>query len=309
MLYCLLSRFQGVLRAMELAQTAIARLPSGNPHSQWYDLGERVATSGMGGYSFPLVETSIESLIQHGESGIDLAFKEWRSRSESQGIPSQVCELEAWIAVMPIALFFHEDEAKFRQKVGKLATALQLPSTFVDRAGVLGYAIARTLHNLLDPTSLIPQTLHSLKLMETQPVLGEQLVTVQSLLERGASLEQVRRVLTRRKSADSEPLMDEAMPIALAFYCFLSTAEDFRLSMLRSLQLQSSYSPIVTAIVAGLSGAYNGQVGIPREWCMATDTKTERFAVRLYAAWSGVLDASQVTALSGLPAVVAPRKS
>lgn len=301
MIYSLLSRFQGSLCGIELAQNALGRLPPAKPHSQWYDLGEPVAID------LAVWETPIDALIQHGQFGLDELFEQWRSPSESEALPSPVGELDGWLAVTPIALFFHENEAQFRHNVKQLATALQLPSTFADGASVMGYAIARTLHNTLEPASLIPQMLHSLKLMETQPVLGEPLAIVQTLLERGASLEQARMALTRRRGSDSEPLSDRTVPLALAFYCFLSTAEDFRLSVLRSLQLQS-YSPAIAAIVAALSGAYNGDLGIPREWCAATDSQTQQLGVRLYAAWSGVLDAPQILSAWGLPAVVAPRR-
>jgi ADP-ribosylglycohydrolase len=299
--YSLLSRFQGVLWGTALAQNAINHLQLENSPVR------RQAIDPVLRSDCPLPEAIVAALIQHGQSGIDIVSKELRSRRDSKRVSPLERELEPWIAVVPIVLFFHEDDAKLRHNIGKLATALQLPSTFIDRASVVAYAIACALQGILDPATLIPQTRDYLQSIKTESVLGEQLATVQTLLDRGASLEHTRIVFTRQQSAHSEHLTDEQIAIALAFYCFLSTPEDFRLSLLRSRQLQP-YTQLITVITAAFSGAYNTQIGIPIEWRMATDDQIQQLAVRFYAAWSGVYDASQITSAWGLPAVAAPKK-
>jgi hypothetical protein len=299
--YSLLSRFQGVLWGTALAQNAINHLQLENFPVR------RQAIDPVWRTDCPLPEAIIAAIIQHGQSGIDIVSKELRSRRDSERVSPLEREFRPWIAVVPIFLFFHENDATLRHNIGKLATALQLPSTFIDHASVVAYAIAGFLQGILDPATLIPQTRDYLQSINTESILGEQLATVQTLLERGASLEQTRIVFTRRQSAHSEHLTDEQIAIALAFYCFLSTPEDFRLSLLRSRQLQP-YTQLITVITAAFSGAYNTQVGIPIEWRMATDDQIQQLAVRLYAAWSGVYDASQITSAWGLPAVAAPRK-
>lgn len=306
--YSLLSRFQGGLWGTALAQHRIERLQPGNfSDRERVGLGGRQAIDPVFGTDCPLPETIVEALIQHGQSGLDLFAQKRRSRRDGERVPLQKSELEPWMAVIPIGLFFHEDDVQLRQNIGKLATAQQLPSTFMDRASVVGFVIACALRDTLDPATLIPRTRDYLKSIQAEPTLGEQLATVQTLLDRGASLEHTRIVLTRWRSTNPEHLSDDQMAIALAFYCFLSTPEDWRLSVLRSLQLQP-YAQLTTVITAAFSGAYNTQLGIPIEWRMATDNCIRQLAIRLYAAWSGVCDASQITSAWGLPTVAAPGK-
>jgi len=87
---------------------------------------------------------------------------------------------------------------------------------------------------------------------------------------------------------------------AVAFYCFLSTLEDFRFSVLRSLQLESIHSQTITAITGALSGGYNSTVGIPANWqtsLLPTNSAANEetnlwqmleLADALAAVWSGV---------------------
>lgn len=300
MLYSLLSRYQGALCATALARGVIDRLPSTYLcEREWYSLEGWVMIDPTYGNDRTLPGAIVEALIQEGDSGLNFFFADQRWQP--------VIELDRWMALIPVALFFHEDHARWQQSLGKLATGLQLPSTFIDGAGVVGYAIARALDNTLDPAILIPQMLSYLKWSEAEPGLRQQLTTVQTLLDRGASLEETRILFSRRRSVYCQNVTDDAIAIALAFYCFLSTPEDLRLSVLRSLRLQDR-SPLVTVVTAALSGTYNAYGGIPSQWRMATDDQIRKLSLRLYAAWAGVCDASQITSEWGLPAVAAPRK-
>jgi hypothetical protein len=61
-------------------------------------------------------------------------------------------------------------------------------------------------------------------------------------------------------------------PISVALYGFLSTPEDFRLSLLRVAQL--GYAPQTTCTLTGiLSGAYTGMAGIPLSWLQSIQTR------------------------------------
>lgn len=156
----------------------------------------------------------------------------------------------------------------------------------------LGYAIAQSLTEKLQPQTLIPQIISFMG--ETQTLLPQKLLIIQKLLQQSAGLERLQTDLNRE-----EPL---SYSVAVAFYCFLSTLEDFRLSVLRSLQLESVYSQTITAITGVLSGSYNSIVGIPAYWqisLLPTQKKDNgesnlwqmlELADALATVWSGVYD-------------------
>lgn len=227
----------------------------------------------------------------------------------------------AILSAMPVALFFHEDEVKLRQNLQQVADVWQDDSVLKDGTLAIGYAIASALKEKLNRQTLIPQTLNYL---DAETPLVKQLRQVQVLLEQGAGLETTLNQLMPRTLAPPPNL-----PVALAFYCFLSTWEDLRLSVLRASRCPQ---PQITSAIAGaLSGAYNSTAGIPVAWRLAleqqkgensplatlwgvnSEAELLRLAARLLAAWSGVYDAekflidpSQVFAV-GAPQVIKPR--
>lgn len=130
----------------------------------------------------------------------------------------------AILATLPIALFYHENETKLRQNLQLALVALgQDDPTIQDGALAVGYAIAQSLKEKLNGVTLIEQTI---TFLGTQTQVSQQLVQVQTLLKQQASLQQA----VTQLSKDNQP----TTAIALAFYCFLSTLEDFRLSVVRA---------------------------------------------------------------------------
>jgi hypothetical protein len=278
-----------------------------------------------------------QSLIR--ARGLDL--KDWRDtweafanseinhplRSEFQSLlnPS-----EAAVAALPSAMFFHENKAKLRE------TAIL----------AVGYAIARTLKNKLDPATAIEQTIAYLK---TDNALTELLLQVQLLLQRGADLETATTHLCKsateareRQGEGEKKLQTESIvnpenliPIALAFYCFLNTPEDLRLSVLRAARCGIA-GQLTCALTGALSGAYNGAAAIPVEWRQVSsatlepqplvcgrepslwrsgsDAKIVELANNLFAVWAGVyrpdadLESSALARAVAAPYVIRPRK-
>ncbi|MGB3239679.1 MAG: ADP-ribosylglycohydrolase family protein [Geitlerinemataceae cyanobacterium] len=300
MLYSLLSRYQGALCGTALAGGTIHQLsPTTLPHREWHGKDCCVTIDPTYGNPQTLPGSIVAALIQHGQSGLDLLCDDGRCQPKSQ--------IECWMSLIPLALFFHEDREKFRQVLGKLATALQLPSSFVDRAGIVGYTISRILDETFNGATLIPQILNDSQSIGVEPELAQQLATLQTLLDRGASLEETQILFARRRSTPPQNSTDDRYSIALALYCFLSTPEDLPLSLRRSWRLQDR-SPVVALLTAAFSGTYNGYGGIPAPWRMATDERIRQLALRLYASWAGVCDASQTTSESWLPVVRTPKK-
>jgi hypothetical protein len=136
-----------------------------------------------------------QSLIR--ARGLDL--KDWRDTWEafanseiyhprSSEFQSLLNPSEAAVAALPSAMFFHENKAKLREKIMLAIEVWPNENKPEWETAILavGYAIARTLKNKLDPATAIEQTIAYLK---TDNALTELLLQVQILLQRGADLE------------------------------------------------------------------------------------------------------------------------
>lgn len=219
---------------------------------------------------------------------------------------------KAIITTLPLALFYHENEIKLRQNLQQLLIAWQDDPVSRDGALAVGYATLQSLTEKLNAATLIPQTIAFLG--ESQTQLPQQLAQVQRLLKQGAGLERSVTYL----SQNTQP----TTPIALAFYFFLSTLEDLRLSVVRA--AQTGCQPQITSAITGaLSGAYNSTAGIPASlrmalsqpnakplaaWGMKTEAEMLELSDSLVAVWSGVYDqATHLTKMTSVAVIAAPR--
>ena len=282
-----------------------------------------------------------QSLIRCG--GLDL--KDWRdtweafAQSELDNSPNTEAEIilypcETAVAALPTVMFFHENKAKLREKLMLATEVWHNQSASECQTGVLavGYAIARSLKERLDPATAIPQTITYLA---TDNALTELLSQVQILLEQGADLDKATTHLCKsaialqerhdeieKKSQTNSIVKPENfIPMAIAFYCFLSTPEDLRLSVFRAARCGIA-APLTCSLTGALSGAYNGVAAIPVEWrsrhsaaegrqpsvwLTGNDAKIEKLANNLFAVWTGVYSAdSQPEPPVMPPVVVAP---
>lgn len=295
MRYSLSSRFRGTLLGAALGENFASHVKR---QSQQLDGWHKMAVLGA------------ESLIQLGRFDLD----DWRAlflrESSTQNTMNHV-STKAIIATLPIALFYHENEIKMRQNVQQLVAVWQDDPVSRDGALAVGYATLVSLTEKLNPAELIPQTIAFLG--ERQNQMSQQLAQVQTLLEQGAGLERAVTQLGR----NAQP----STPIALAFYCFLSTLEDLGLSVRRA--ARAGYQPQITSAITGaLSGAYNSTAGIPISWRMAlsrpdakltawgmtTEAEMLQLSDSLVAVWSGVYDqVTHPTELTPVAAIAAPR--
>jgi len=240
-------------------------------------------------------EKESESLLELGK----LDLNDWQQRQQkelpdfttSNKIPAKVI-----IAALPVALFFHEYPLKLHQQL--LQTSQIWSDDPVVRDGVLaiGYTIAQSLTEKLNSQTLIPQIIAFIG--ETPTSLPKKLLQVNDLLAQYAGLEKAATELTTQDKTSSA--------IAMAFYYFLSSLEDFRLTLLRATHHPTRllHSPTISAIAGALSGAYNTTAGIPPQWKImhsSTNSPIERqvnfsqvleLADALVAVWSGVYDIS-----------------
>lgn len=190
-----------------------------------------------------LTMAGMKSLIQKGK--FDLS--DWH---QCVGKDLSVSPLDSIIATLPLALFYHENEIKLRSAVELAIAARQDEPENRDIALAVGYAIARALQAPLHPSELISQTI---TFVGSQALISQKLFQVKTLLEQNAGIETVATALEQDHPSSQ---------IALAFYCWLSTVEDFRLSIGRVMQ-KSPQPQFTCAITGALSGAYNGMLGIP----------------------------------------------
>lgn len=297
MRYSLYSRFRGTLLGAVLGETLGTTLVK-TDDTEWGRIGVLVA----------------QSLIRLGRFDVDdwrdmlLSTSTLRLFHPSSDLEAMNCiSTKAIIATLPLALFYHENEIKLRHNLQLfLVTVGQDDSVSRDGALAVGYAIAQSLTETLNAVTLIPQII---AFLESPTQLSQQLAQVQMLLEQGAGLERAVNHLGGAAQPSNQ--------IALAFYCFLSTLEDWRISVMRT--AQKSYQPqATTAIIGALSGAYNSTAGIPATlrivlsrsdakpllaWGMTTEAEMLELSDSLFTVWSGVYD--QTTNLNELTPVAA----
>lgn len=287
MRYSLFSRFRGTLLGAALGESFGSLSTKQLYHPS---IGGKMAIRGA------------ESLIGLGRLDVD----DWQKRLILE-FPQNTVNListGAIVGTLPIMLFSHEYKAKLRNNLQQVASIWQDDLELRDGALAVGYAIAQSLKEKLAVTTLIPKTIAFLQNSQTR--LVQQLLAVQTLLEQEAGLEMAITKLCR----DAQP---NITPIALAFYCFLSTLEDFRLSMTRA--ARTNYQPQSTCCLVGaLSGAYNSTVGIPLGWRIArSQTSWEinsatqlQLADQLFAVWSGVYEVSSALQVHQSSAIASP---
>ena len=271
MRYSLVNRVRGAFLGAFLGENLA------NPNS--FNLG-KIAVLGM------------ESFISLGKLDVD----DWLKRQQQAGIELET-NINSWgqiiLATLPVAIFFHEDTGKMREKileVQKIWNRLNEPM-LRDASLIIGYAIAQSLNEKLNPHSLISETVSFLD--KTSTSLPQQLIKVNDLLNKGAGLE-----IAQRELSSSEKLTSN---IGLAFYCFVSTLEDFPLTVLRANQNHDFANQDITSAIAGvLSGSYNSTVGIPVNWQISPSvtnspawgvenfTQILKLADTMMAVWSGV---------------------
>ncbi|MEH2349932.1 MAG: ADP-ribosylglycohydrolase family protein [Nostoc sp.] len=247
MLYSPISRFRGAFLGAFLGVS----LASGGMQSQSYlDLG-RMAILGT------------ESLIALGKLDLD----DWIARRQQESLHLAATDdisIKIIIATLPVALFFHENPIKLRQNLLLVLKIWEDDPVVRDGTLAIAYAISLALTEKLNPLTLIPQTISFLG--ETPTSIPKKLLAVQNLLEQGAGLSRAQAEFAKKEKLSNT--------IAMAFYCFLSTLEDFRLAVLQANrnsnpkveEVTSLSSQATSAITGALSGAYNGMGGIPVNW-------------------------------------------
>ncbi|NJR45154.1 MAG: hypothetical protein HC775_04745 [Hyellaceae cyanobacterium CSU_1_1] len=144
--------------------------------------------------------------------------------------------------------------------------------------------------------------------------LTEKLSIVLQGIKSGSSLQQITEQLSSKDQL-------QATAIALAWYCFVTTPHDFKLSVQRAARVDSKLSWLTITLTSTLSGAYNGMTVILDNW--RTDIEQNQswqlenhLLLKLLRFWLGVYAVEQnygaynleLDAIA-LPQFIQPRQS
>ncbi len=253
-------------------------------------LGEKISQPGK------IKPSSIAKVIVPGaQSLVELGSFDYQSWSKML-LPLKLTPLQAIIATLPLALFYHDNNIKLRQNLLAVAKIWENEPIIQEGILALGYAIAIILTEKLVANKLIAQIVAFIDTPSTD--LSDTLIQVLGLLDQKAGIEKTISQINPDRDRISKS-------IALGFYYFLSTLEDFKLSINRSIQ-----SPLSSTIVGALSGAYNSISNIPSNWQTTinlqatTQIEMLQLSDSLVAVWSGAYDSTiKLTST----AVAAPR--
>ncbi len=239
----------------------------------------------------PALRIGISSLIDRNR----FVVQDWTKNITIDGANPD----RAVVAMLPLMLFFHDDQIKLREILIEVSHAWGLDWETCSSAIAIGYIISRSLTESFDAETIISQLLDEMN--NLHPLLFQSLGTIAELLEQPSSLHQITQRLTT-----THPMIT---PTTLAIYCTLSTPEDFSVATRRAYHTKNR-SSLTCALTGMLSGAQNSLTGIPLNGYLATQDRVEWLsaAENLLNAWAGVYHnySSQSTATYPL-SVASPR--
>jgi len=202
---------------------------------------------------------SSQSLINRGR----LDMEEWWNNYQNKRSTSTAGMIV--IAALPLAIFYHEDLDRFKENLQQFLKFSHADPEERDNALAWGYVLIKCLTETLNTVTLIPETIDFLG--KTTSPLPESLLKLNNLLRRQAGMVRIGAEFNLQENISHN--------MALSLYCFLSSVEDFKLSLLRSnkqAQISNCYCSVLTGV---MSGAYNSVQGIPLNWKVLLSLKPE----------------------------------
>lgn len=238
-------------------------------------------------YSKAAVQGLYSLLQTNGEFNLEEYNQQFRQQDWDWDIADDLMLLNLILATLPIALFFHENHLKLRENLLLTIKDFNHPSI---RDGVLSvcYLIAQSLNEKINSDTLVSEMTYFIG--ETTTCLPKKLQQVNNLIGENAGYFELQNCLDKENNISNI--------IAVAFYCFISTKDDFRLTCLRAIKNQAN-SRVCGAIAGAISGAYNSMSGIPITWHLGLDeaklaqwgvtsfSQVIKLADALMALWSG----------------------
>jgi hypothetical protein len=216
-------------------------------------------------------------------------WNKFQSSTWNSELTADLILLNSICTALPIALFFHENHLKLRQN---LLLTIQSDNPLVrDAVLAVCYLIAQSLNGKINPNTLIWEI--NFFIGETTTDLPIKLQQVNNHQAENGGYSELQNHLDKENSISNI--------IASAFYCFLNTKEDFRVTCLQAIKNQHN-SKVCGAIAGAISGAYNSMAGIPVTWHLGLDeaklaqwgltsfSQMVKLADALVAVWSGAYD-------------------
>ena len=259
----LMNRFRGAFWGLGLGELALTRLASLIPDSVINSPSDR---SGLESSSLWSMQTLAATQCWLN-LGTGLPKRE--PLQHSQLLPD----------LLPIALLYHDQPQQLQQALRDAYAASQpiisqpddaQPNSAIDSA-VIGQTISLILRELFVAVELIPQVIRDLDLALHLPIV-QKLLQIQRELTQSADLAAVAQLL--EPAGTNAALTPTNFALVLALYCFLSSPDEFQLSLRRlqrliptvELNLQAVDPVLAGGILGVVSGLYNGLVGLPIGW-------------------------------------------
>jgi hypothetical protein len=264
----LLSRFEGALVGMSASQQA--------------RMGKSSATENLRNtfrnYVL-LTGASIESILHC--RGVNLA--DWQ-----QATNRLISDDQIMVAILPIALYFHDDLPRLQTTIQEIGHLHQLDAESIASMMFLAMSIAFLLTERCPLPDLIPQ------ILSTSLVPASLVYQQLQLIHDQVMVNPVPTNITQLLGAITQANQPYLMPIAMATYCFLCNPTSVRLATQRAAQIPQQ-PPLTLALTGMLGGAAQGLTSIPPSWCIRDGSVTElliQLSAKLLTVWSGAYPAA-----------------
>ncbi|MGB7375954.1 MAG: ADP-ribosylglycohydrolase family protein [Rivularia sp. (in: cyanobacteria)] len=228
----------------------------------------------------------IKILIARGSFDVN-EWNKFQSSAWNSQLPDDLMLLNSISAALPVAFFFHENHLKLRENL--LLTIKSHNPLIRDAVLTVCYLVAQSLNEKINPNTLASEI--TFFIGETTTDIPIKLQQVNNLIAENLGYSELQNCLGKENNISNI--------IAVAFYSFINTKEDFRLTCLQA--IKSPYNSRVCGAIAGaISGAYNSMAGIPITWHLGLDeaklaqwgltsfSQMVKLADALVAVWSGV---------------------
>lgn len=303
--YSLLNRFQGAWLG-----TAIGKALSENiQKSNWHKIINHQPSEGV------LAGEKIAQILSHAKKHEQL---DWNEIALNLKLQQCSCRSEEILcSILPLVLFAHDNLSWFEKQLQQLPLLNQNCSETKESILFWSNAIALILREKLNFTEGLDSIILD---VGEQVSWSRQLNQAIILSSQGKSLQEVVEELHQEVQVD--PIQTVVSPlvrhkaIALAWYCFQSSPENFDLCIRRAMNTGIYYSTVVV-LTGALAGAYNGMTGIPLNWRLASQNnliypRLEQQSQHLFAAWSGMYQPKTnalTTSIVAAAGVIQPRSS
>ena len=212
-------------------------------------------------------------------------------------------------SLLPLTIFYGDNWnllqkiiRRYYSKLGNLSNNLELESDTL----LWSYLITSILNSAVesDPRHLAKLLKGISTDVAGKTALTTQLEVVKIAMERGASLQQLSDELLNLGNSGQTA-------IALSYYCFATTATDFKLSVQRASNLNPEIAKLAAILTGTISGAYNGIAGIPISWRKIANQNSayasaSQTVLDLFRAWLGIYSARSAESNLEIQAIAVP---